>query len=271
MKKFSILISTRNRVNLLSQSLKSISVNTKNKKSLEVLIAVDKDDLNSINFIQKSLKKFSFSIKIIISPRGAGYKDNPKRLKKLIKISSGEVFIYFADDFLINTKDWDIQLQKQINRLPDDGVYLISPKHYQENQNWPLCQIISRKWYNITKKFSNCYETDTELMIISTSIDRYFICNKFKIKVNHISRNDLTFLEGRKKLLDKKNYDGSVNSFKSFIKVLIDLNKIKTVLNKYNNVQSLISLNKIFFITSIKIIFKFKINILKSFYKNDYL
>ena len=266
MKKISILISTRNRVKLLSKSLKSISENTKDKKSIEILIAVDKDDLNSINYIRKAIKKFNFSIKMIISTRGAGYKDNPKRLKKLIKISSGEIFFYFADDFIINSKDWDIELQKQINRLPDDGIYLITAKHNQENSNWPLCQIISRKWYNITKKFSNCYETDTELMIISTSIKRYFICNKLKIKTDHESRNDATFLEGRKKTLNMKNYDGSVNSLKGFIKILIDLNKIRIVLHKFNYLQSLISLNKVFFIISIKIIFKFKINILKSFY-----
>ena len=266
MKKFSILISTRNRVKLLSKSLKSISENTKDKKSIEILIAIDKDDLNSINYIQKAIKKFSFSIKMIISPRGAAYKDNPKRLKKLIKISSGEIFFYFADDFIINSKDWDIELQNQINRLPDDGIYLITAKHNQKNSNWPLCQIISRRWYNITKKFSNCYETDTELMIISTSIKRYFICNKLKIKTDNKSRNDATFLEGRKKILNMKNYDGSVNSFKGFIKILIDLNKIRIVLHKFNYLQSLISLNKVFFVISIKIIFKFKINILKSFY-----
>jgi hypothetical protein len=266
MKKFSILINTRNRVKLLSQSLKSLSVNTKDKSSLEVLIAVDKDDLNSINYINRSIIKFDFLIKMIISQRGAGYKDNPKRLKKLIRISSGEVFFYFADDFLMNTKNWDVQLNKQINSLPNDGIYLLTAKHNQKNKNWPLCQIISRKWYNVTKKFSNCYETDTELMIISTSIKRYFICNKLKIKINHISRNDLTFKEGRKKLLDTVNYDGSVNSLKGFIKVLIDLNKINVILYEYNNVQSLISLIKVFFFTSIKIIFKFRINILRSLY-----
>ena len=203
---------------------------------------------------------------MIISSRGQAYKDNPKRLKKLIKISSGQVFFYFADDFIMNTKDWDIKLQKQINRLPDDGIYLLTTKHNQLNNNWPLCQIISRKWYNITKKFSNCYETDTELMIISTTIKRYFICNNLSIKTDNKSRNDLTFLEGRRKLLNVKNYDGSVNSLKGFIKVLIDINKIRTVLYKFNHFQSLISLNKVFFIIAIKIIFKFKINILKSFY-----
>ena len=55
MKKFSILICTRNRIALLLKALKSISKNTKNKKLIEVLIAIDEDD--KIDLLLKKTKK----------------------------------------------------------------------------------------------------------------------------------------------------------------------------------------------------------------------
>ena len=95
-------------------------------------------------FLLKNKKKFDFLIKSIICKKGKGYRENPKRLKKLINISSGKFFIYFADDMTIDTKNWDINLDKKIKSLPRDQLYLLTTKHNQGNKNWPLCQIISK-------------------------------------------------------------------------------------------------------------------------------
>ena len=266
MKKFSILICTRDRVKLLNKSLKSISKNTKYKKNIEVLIAIDDDDISTIKFIKRIKQKFNFIIKNVISSRGYGYRDNPKRLKNLIKISSGKFFIYFADDMVIDTKNWDIELQNQINKLSNDKLYLLTTRHNQGNKDWPLCQIISKEWYDITKKFANCYETDTELMMIATNIDRYHICKKIKIKHDPSSRKDTTFKNGRGLLLEKKTYKGSTNSLKGFFDILKDLHKIKINVYNFQTLGVITSYFKIFFYTSIKMIFKFKINILRNFY-----
>ena len=266
MKKFSILICTRDRVKSLNKSLKSISKNTKFKKNIEVLIAIDDDDINTIKFIKRIKQKFNFIIKNVISSRGYGYRDNPKRLKSLIKISSGKFFIFFADDMIIDTKNWDIELQNQINKLSKDKLYLLTTRHDKGNKDWPLCQVISREWYNITMKFANCYETDTELMMIATNIDRYYICKKIKIKHDPSGRKDKTFKEGRALLLEKKIYKGSTNSLKGFFGILKDLHRIKIKVYNLQTLGVIISCFKILFYTSIKIIIKFKINLLRNFY-----
>lgn len=266
MKKFSVLICTRNRIILLFKALKSISKNTKNKNLIEVLIAIDEDDKNSILFIKKNKIKFNFLIKIIICKKGKGYRENPKRLKKLINISSGQFFIYFADDMTIDTKNWDINLDNKIKLLPKDQLYLLTTKHNQVNKNWPLCQIISRKWYKITKKFANCYETDTELMIISSQIMRYYICEDIKIIHNPISRKDETFKKGRRLLLDKRIHKGSVLSINGMKNILNDLYKIQLKINNYNYFQKLFYLWKMYSFVVIKIIFKYRLNLLRNFY-----
>jgi hypothetical protein len=266
MKKFSILICTRNRAKLLEETLNSISKNTKYKKNIEVLIAVDKDDIISKKTIFKFKRQYLFTIKTFISPRGSGYRDNPKRLINLIKISSGLFFIFFADDMIMKTKNWDIELQNQLMQLPYDEIYLLTPQHNQGNKNWPICQIISKKWFKITNKFSNCYETDTELMIISNTLKRFFICKKIRIFHNLSSRKDITFKEGRNSILKKKIYKDSVNSLQGFLKILLDLHKINVQLHNYGNFRIMTSLLKVFLFDSIKIIFKFKINLLRSLY-----
>ena len=266
MKKYSIFICTRNRTFLLNKALQSISKNTGNKKLIEVLIAVDEDDQDTIFFVKKSKKKFDFLIKEKICKRGKGYRDNPQRLKKLISISSGSFFIYFADDMTINTKNWDINLDKKINTLPEDQLYLLSTRHNQGNKNWPLCQIISKKWYNITKKFANCYETDTELLIIASSVNRYFICKNIRIVHNQISRKDQTFIKGRQLLLDKKIYEGSILTLEGMNNILSDLYKIQLKINNYNYFKKFLYLWKLYTFIVIKIIFKYKLNFLRNFY-----
>lgn len=266
MKKYSIFICTRNRTVLLNKALQNISNNTKNKKLIEVLIAIDEDDKDSIFFLKKNKKKFDFLIKSIICKKGKGYRENPKRLKKLINISSGQFFIYFADDMTIDTKNWDINLDKKINTLPKDELYLLTTRHNQGNKDWPLCQIISKKWYKITKKFANCYETDTELLIIASNIKRYFICKNIKIIHNKISRKDQTFIKGRQLLLNKKVYEGSVLTLKGMKNILNDLYKIQLKINNYNYFQKLFYFWKLYTLIVIKIIFKYKLNLLRNFY-----
>ena len=53
-------------------------------------------------------------------------------MKKLINISSGQFFIYFADDMTIDTRNWDINLDKKIKSLPKDQLYLLTTKHNRE-------------------------------------------------------------------------------------------------------------------------------------------
>ena len=261
---FSIFICTRERISLLTKSLKSLEKNTGNKKNLEIIISLDNDDYKTLAFLKKYKKKSKILIKINSSSRGLGYKKNPERLKNMIKKSSGKFYIYFADDMMINTKNWDLILSNYIKKLPADKLFLVSFKHNQKAiAEWPLCQILTKEWTKLTGKFTNCFETDTELLIISSIIKRYYQMKNIKL-FHNIKIRDKTFFDGRSKLLSKKVHSGSIVSIIGFIKILQDIYTIESNIFKKNLFKKIFIFIKVIFYYPIYIMFRFKINLLRN-------
>lgn len=253
-----VLIPTRKRVESLNEILNSLERLTSDKKCLELVIGIDDDDFLTKNYLDKCLNKFSFIIKKVILPRMRGYVDQPKRLNNMINNSVGSILVHLADDMKINTKNWDYILKQKIQNLPNDGIFLAYPRHNQEkNQNWPLCQITSRKWYNVVDKYVNCFETDTELMIISTLLKRNFFLKD--IEIHHKSDvEDQVHLEGRANTLRGSILEGSILSFSGVFSALQDYYILKNKINgkKISNNKKIIKikviLNFILFIYKIK-------------------
>ncbi len=260
---YSFLIPTRKRVESLKNCINSILEKTYNLDDIEIILGIDNDDIETINFdfiINKKFKKTQ--IKKIIMERFSGYEDQPVRLKKMIENSKNDFLIHFADDMRIVTNHWDLILNNQINKLNNDLIYLIYPSHNQNNENWPLCQIISRKWFNVTGKFANYFETDTELLIISSIIERRIKLNNFKILF--FRNKDQTFIEGRQKVLRLKYNKKSILSIFSLFRIFIDCEKLHEKINSKTQ-------NKIIRILKIIIFFIPRIFFIKKKYKIDYI
>ena len=232
MKKFSILIPTRKRITVLKETLLTIENQTKNKNLFEIIIGIDTDDQETKKFIDDYKKNSQIDIIITLMERGKGYQDQPLRLKKMVLSSNGEYLIHFADDMKLLTPSWDSVLEQKIDSLPPDKLFLLFPSHNQVNTNWPLVQIISKRWFNLTGKFCNCIETDTELLIISTLLKRNHKMNN--INIYHSKEIDQTFSEGRKIMLSGKNNTNSIFSIKNFFLILMDFQILKENLNNKN-------------------------------------
>ena len=233
MKKFSILIPSRKRVAQLKDTLLRIETQTSDKNQIEIVFGIDIDDLDTKKFLKEYQNESNIAIVVKVMERGKGYQDAPNRIKSMISNSSGEYLIHFADDMKIYTKNWDIILTEKIKTLPMDKIYLLYPAHNEINSNWPHIQIISKKWFDLTGKFTNCIETDTELLIISTLLKRNYKIED--IKTHHARERDLTFHEGRKTMLTEKIQPNSILSIKGFFLSLIDLQILKENLNKENH------------------------------------
>ncbi len=277
MKKFSILIPSRKRVELLKETLLSIENQTSNKNQIEIVFGIDIDDLDTKKFLNEYQKESNISIVINEMARGKGYQDSPNRLKNMISKSSGEYLIHFADDMKIYTKNWDVILTDKIKTLPMDKIYLLYPAHNQINSNWPLVQIISKKWYDFTSKFTNCIETDTELLIISILLNRKFKIDD--IQINHAQERDSTFEEGRKTMLVDKINPNSILSIKGFFSCLMDFQILRDNLNKKTSItkKSSFKLLKFYVLNFINLFYyiyvikkELKINYIKYFLKNVY-
>ena len=257
---YTFLIPTRKRIESLTNCINSIIEKTHNLDNIEIILGIDNDDTETINFDFFNYKK-KIQIKKVIMERYSGYEDQPIRLKKMIKNSKNDFFIHFADDMLIITNHWDLILNNEINKLNQDLIYLLFPSHNQANEDWPLCQIISRKWFDTTGKFTNYFETDTELLFISSIIKRKIKLDNLKILF--FRNHDETYIEGREKVLKLKYNKKSILSIFSLFKIFIDCEKLNEKIN--SKMQ-----NKIIRITKIIILFIPRILFIKKKYKINY-
>ena len=268
---FCFLIPSRKRTKLLEQTISKIVEKTYDLTKIEIILGVDSDDLDTQKFPFSKLGENKVDIKKVIIERKSGYEDQPRRLLEMIKASKNDFFIHFADDMEIETKNWDKIVRDKIRNLPDDMIYLIYPAHNQLNKEWPLCQIISREWFLTTKKFTNFFETDTELLLISGLLKRKFIIDNFIIShIHHNNKVDDTFLEGRGKILIQKYNKKSVLSLTSLYTIFKDYEKLHNKINSKVLTNILVNL-KILFLFFPRIIFiykNFKINYMKIFLKN---
>lgn len=271
---FCFLIPSRKRSKLLEQTIYKIIEKTYDLTKIEIILGIDSDDLETQKFSFSNLSEDKIDIKKVVIDRKSGYEDQPQRLLEMIKVSNNDFLIHFADDMEIMTKNWDKIVRQKIQNLPEDKIYLIYPAHNQLNKQWPLCQIISRDWFNTTKKFTNYFETDTELLFISGMLKRKFIIDDFIIKhIKHDNKNDNTFLEGRGKILKQKFNKKSILSLISLYKIFLDYEKLYSKINSkvYNKFLVIIKILILFLPRIVFINNNYKINYMKIFMKNLFL
>lgn len=183
----SFLIPTRRRTRYLDKLIKSIVEKSSKKRDFEILFKVDNDDQETLSFFlnysNEELKKY---FKCFVTPRGNGYADIHKYTNFLCEYSSGEWLFIFNDDCLMETDNWD----DLINDLNIDGLKepcVLEPCGYSDG---PPCTfpIISRKWYEITERFSGCMYNDGWTEYIGRKLD---ILKHVDITVDHSIKYDI--------------------------------------------------------------------------------
>ena len=268
-KKISFLIPTRSRVKSLDTTIESIKKNAFNINNIEIILGVDNDDKETIESYKKNYY-LDLNVKLFLLERKKGYTDHAWRFLEMIKVCSGDIFITFADDLVIKTIHWDKILLEKFNLFPKDNLFILFTAHNQINSDWPLIQITTKEWVNITKKFSNCFEADTELMIIGSLLKRLYKIKEINISHNQ-DYNDKTYLEGRKKVILKKSYiKNSIYNLRSLYLIFNDIEKLKNKIENKKKSNFFINIKIIvFFIPRLIWIYKkFRINFLKIYIKN---
>lgn len=105
--RFSLITATRNRIPLLTTCLELLDTNTKNKESVEILIAYDSDDDATLNMISPFCKRFpDLNIKFFEIERSPEF--IRKYINFLAKNASGKYVSVCNDDCEYLTKDWDV-------------------------------------------------------------------------------------------------------------------------------------------------------------------
>jgi len=149
----SILIPTRNRFDSLLKAVNSIVNTANNLDRVEIVMRFDEDDENSLSRLDE-LPTDKVDINVMIGERYK-YIELHKYVNEMCKETRGKFILWFNDDCIIETKNWDNIIFKYAGKI----VCL-----YPNNKGTGcgnIFPIISREIYEKLGHFSLSQQVDT--------------------------------------------------------------------------------------------------------------
>ncbi|MCK9273203.1 hypothetical protein M0P65_06685 [Candidatus Gracilibacteria bacterium] len=160
----SVLIPSRDRVDILKNSISSLLDNAKNSDRIEILVKFDFDDVQTITrFNSLTFRKQD---KVLFGERFRGYKDHYLFLNDLAKLSTGEFLFTWNDDTTMMSKDWDEEISNYSSQF-----VVLKPQHNMSTLQWFNGNpIYPKKWVEICGHVAmNCH-TDNWIHDIATEL-----------------------------------------------------------------------------------------------------
>ena len=166
----SIIFPTRYKINELEITLNSIIDNASDEANYEIILGVDNDDSETINFLNTFILNKN-NIKVVFFER-LFYKNLHLYFNKLSEMSNGNLLWCLSDDCKILSKDWDIYLKKYENEFNYVKVNLLESNW---DSHFSLIPIIPKKWFDLTGRISDYSQTDGWLsgVAINLNISKY--------------------------------------------------------------------------------------------------
>ena len=193
---------TRLRPNQVSNCIDNIISKVSNIENLEILLRMDEDDTETIDFLKEKYHKYlNRYIKIYVGERKKGYEDLSNFFYELFEISTGEWMFCFNDDLMFETQDFDLPIIS--NNLGISILYGIGDNHNCNINGGNWCfPIINRKIISTLEHFS--VETpyiDGWMRLIGETLNLIKI---IPIKLNHSPDNDMDQVSIEKTLINNK-------------------------------------------------------------------
>lgn len=189
----SMLLPTRGRLKKLDESLASLEDTVSTSSNVEVVLRVDADDTQTLDFLRTNPRTFDMSI--IVGPRGNGYADLHLMYDAMCARARGQFLFLWNDDAVMKTANWDLELAKH-----DDGklYYLRSKVTDSRGRDSFLFPIVHRSYYDTLGHFSLSPHNDTYLHSVFNRLSDAF--RTTEIVIDHralelLNSNDQTSLE----------------------------------------------------------------------------
>lgn len=178
--KVSIILPTRKRFQSLRRSIDSL-LSTATRADVEVLLAVDDDDLETLERLKSEDIPGS---KVLVGPR-LGYINLHLYVNQLCQEATGDWVVLWNDDALMRTQGWDEILEEYLGQMVVLNPATNHVNHPRENCIFP---IVPKKMVELLGHFSLSNHNDTYIENISNSLG---IRRDVAITVCH-DRADLT-------------------------------------------------------------------------------
>lgn len=194
--KISILLPTRKRTEAVIKSIGSLLANAADTSRIEILVAYDNDDEQSREFFAETwfpyISQCSATSKVFETER-FGYLRLYKYVNFLAEQASGDWIMFWNDDALMLTENWDDEIVKH------DGWFgLLRMPCVTMNHPFALFPIIPREWINVFGRVSPVNHSDWWIYNVTTPAGRLL---NIPVQVYHDradvtgNNNDETFRE----------------------------------------------------------------------------
>lgn len=184
--KISILLPTRKRTQAIIKSIGSLLANAKNTADIEILIAYDEDDTESKEFFESVwfdyLSQCQATSKVFETER-FGYLKLYKYVNFLAKHATGDWIMFWNDDALMLTEDWDEEILKHTGWFG-----LLRMPCVTMNHPFALFPIIPREWIDFFGLVSPVNHSDWWIFNVTYPIGRM---KNIPVEVYH-DRADVT-------------------------------------------------------------------------------
>lgn len=182
----SILLPTRGRTEMLKRSVESLIKNAANPSRIEIMLGLDEDDTEVIDFIKAEiapfLQKSNVSCKAQIF-KPLGYTQLHTYVNTLAGSSTGEWMFFWNDDAVMDSTGWDDEICKHNGEFK-----LLAPTDNHDGHPYAIFPIVPRDWYMLMGHLSQNAQNDAWLSHIAYMLD---IFERTPIMVTH-DRADIT-------------------------------------------------------------------------------
>tara|TARA_R110002074_G_scaffold122067_2_gene256647 strand:+ start:9085 stop:9891 length:807 start_codon:yes stop_codon:yes gene_type:complete len=203
--KITLGFATRKRSSYMISSIMSWLTSALEKNRLEFIVALDEDDIDSIERykeLEPLVKHYGADIKLLIQPT-SGYKKLFERHNQMVRHMTGDCIIMLADDFFCETLEWDFVIEETLENVYEknnDASVLLWMCGINLEKSHPECVGLNKKWLEISKVFSptnacDAYARDlalaADLTIVKPPIIFYHLQRKLE-RPNELNPNDGT-------------------------------------------------------------------------------
>lgn len=181
----SVLLPTRGRKDALKRSVVSLINRTKSVQSIELLIAFDDDDVESLQYWQKEIEPILDSKKVnytVMSFEPIGYIRLNEYVNALANASSGKWLMFWNDDAVMETQNWDEEILKY------DSQFRVLAVHTHREHPYAIFPIVPRAWLDLFGYLSPHQMSDAWISQVAYMLD---IWQRIDVWVEH-DRFDLT-------------------------------------------------------------------------------
>lgn len=179
----SVILPSRGRPDALERSVRSLFDKAADPSRIEVLVGFDVDDAPTPVRAQL-LAENAWDVRVVPFPERHGYHGLHKYCNALSAVAKGDWHFLWNDDATMETTGWDIVVHSHDHTKPA----LLSPSSTGMGHRISCFPLISRTWFDVTKRWSASPHNDSWVMEVARALG---VETLIPVHVNH-HRFDLT-------------------------------------------------------------------------------